>query len=177
MARRILFGKISSVAPTWETWLRKHYWWDREDKKKAQLLAGFEPKAPLSRCMCSTAVHCATTTFYNASITAPSLSLSLSLTHSLSLSLWLSSTPWRNCTVMLLTIASVLMVCPQVFVLISNAAFCCWKSLKAPTITSETGLVCWIEAKRDCSLIKATHGQITWRVGFVQEKVFWEQYN
>ena len=32
MAKHFL-RKISSLAPPWGTWLRTHYWWDREEKK------------------------------------------------------------------------------------------------------------------------------------------------
>ena len=52
----IFYRKISNVAPLWGTWLRTHYWLDREEKKKAQHPTGFESMTSLPWGICSTAV-------------------------------------------------------------------------------------------------------------------------
>ena len=44
----IFYRKISSVALLWGTWLRTHFSRDREEKKKALHLVGFEPTTSMS---------------------------------------------------------------------------------------------------------------------------------
>ena len=50
----ILYWKISSVAPPQGTWLRTHFWWDREKKRKDQLPGGIESGTSRSVVRCAT---------------------------------------------------------------------------------------------------------------------------